>query len=100
MQETRDWLTGNGPNGTVDPAEVGPTTPTKPGAVPWGEAKADANWNSPDKEQPQVLDDYGYDDVFDDESDFTLVQSKRKKKGRQASRPGNVPRGRGPRRAV
>ncbi len=45
-----------------------------------------------------MLDDYGYDDVFDDESDFTVVQSKKKKKGRQAARPGNVPRGRGPRR--
>ncbi|KAL3152107.1 hypothetical protein ABBQ32_001211 [Trebouxia sp. C0010 RCD-2024] len=99
VQDIKDWLAGDGPNGSVDPAEVGPTTPTKQ-AVPWGEAKADASWGSPDQQQPEVLDDYGYDDVFDDESDFTVVQSKRKKKGRQAARPGNVPRGRGPRRAV
>ena len=100
MQDTKDWLKGDDHRSSADRAEVGPATPEKPGGTPWGEAKADASWNSPEKEQPELLDDYGYDDVFDDESfdDFTVVTNKKKKKGQQAARLGNVPRGRGQRR--
>lgn len=43
------------------------------------------------KLQGTVVDHGGYDDVFDEESDFTLVKSKRKRT-RQAARPGTVHR--------
>lgn len=100
MQETKDWLKGDDHKSNVEPAEDGPATPEQPVGVPWGEAKADASWNSPEKEQPELLDDYGYDVVFDDESfdDWAVVGSKKKRKGKQVARGGNVPRGRGPRR--
>ena len=74
---------------------MGPQTPEKPANLPWGEAKADASWGSPEKEQFEVLNDYRYEDVFDDESDFTVVESKKKKKGKQAAGVSNMPRGRG-----
>ena len=100
MQDTKDWLKGDEQTTTVEQAEAGPATPEKPGSIPWGEAKAGASWNSPEQEQPELADDYGYEDVFNDESfdDWAVVENKKKKKGKQAARPGNVPRARGPRR--
>lgn len=99
-QDTNNWLKGDDGKSTVDQAQNGPATPEKPGGIPWREAKTDASWNSPEKEQPELLDDYGYDNVFDDVScgEWTVAGSKRKKKGKQVARPGNAPRGRGPRR--
>lgn len=98
LQETEDWLNGDDSKRAIDQGEVGPKTPEKPGGIPWGEAKADAN--SPEVEQPELLDDYWNVDVLDDESDFTVVESKKKKKGKQAAQAGaaNVPRERGRRR--
>lgn len=101
MQDTKDWLKGDDGKSTIDQAKDGPATPEKAGGIPWGEAKADANWNSPEKEQPELSHDYGYDNVFDDETfdDWAVVGSKKKKKGgKQTGKPGNVPRGRGQRR--
>lgn len=97
MQDTKDWLKGDeSQQSAVEQAEAGPATPEKPGSIPWGEAKAGASWNSPEQEQPELADDYGYDDVFNDESfdDWAVVENKKKKKGR----PGNVPWARAPRR--
>lgn len=98
LQDTKDWLKGGESKAIKDSAQAGPQSPDKSGSVPWGEAKADASWGSPEKEQLEVLDNYGYDDVFDDESDFTVVEGKKKKKGKQAAGVGTVPRGRGRRR--
>ena len=96
LQETKDWLAADSAKGAADPAEVGPQTPDKPGGTPWGEARADASWDdSPDKDHPELLHDYGLGDVLDDESDFTVVVRKKNKKGRQQAGSGIVNRGRG-----
>ena len=98
MQDTKAWLTADDAKGGNGQAAVGPQTPEKARGTPWGEARADAAWDSPEKDHPELAHDYGNIDVFDDESDFTVVESKKKKKGRQQATPGNVPRGRGQRR--
>ena len=96
MQDTQDWLKLDDCKGADDQTEDSPATPEKQGGITWGEAKADASWNSPEQEQPELSHDYGCNNVFDDDS-FQVV-SKKKRKGKNAARSGNVPRGRGPRR--
>ena len=102
LQNTQAWLKEDDFKADSESAQVGPMTPEKPGGAPWGAAKADAAWESPEKlqEQPELLDDYGYDDVLDDHSDFTVVESKKKKKGRQATGAGTAVRGARGRRRI
>ena len=85
MQDTKGWLQGNDAKAATEESEVGPSTPERPGPLPWDEAKAEVTWGSPNKEQPDILDEFGYDDVLDAD-DFTMVVSKKNKKGKKGGR--------------
>lgn len=100
MQDTKAWLAADDARAPEDPADVAPLTPEKSKGTSWGEARADASWDSPGKDLPSdpfddPLHDYKLGDVIDDESDFTVVESKKKKKGRQQAAAGNAHRARG-----
>ena len=82
MQDIKTWMQVKERTTIV---EVGAATFGTSGSQ-WGDAEAG---NITDREA-NLPDDYDFDDVFGD-SDFTLVQSRKKKKSKQATRPSNVP---------
>lgn len=91
LQDAKNWLETSAATGTTFDADLRPVTPGNQDATPWGEAKADAAWDSP--EQLQLEDEqYEANDILSIAApdDFQVVGSKKKKSGRQQNAPGNT----------
>lgn len=71
-------------------------TPGNQDATPWGEAKADAAWDSPEQLQVEDEEQLEANDILSIAAldNFQVVGSK-KKKGRQQNASGNTNGGRG-----
>ncbi len=93
MQDAKSWLETSAATGTHFDADLRPVTPGNQDATPWGEAKADAAWDSPEQLQLEDGEQYEANDILSIaalEDDFQLVGSKKKKPGRQQNVPGNT----------
>ncbi|DBB04235.1 TPA: hypothetical protein ACH3X1_013259 [Trebouxia sp. C0004] len=92
IQDAKSWLETSAAAGTTFGADLRPVTPGNQDATPWGEAKADAAWDSPEHLQPEDGEQYEANDILSIAAldDFQVVGSKKKKSGRQHNAPGNT----------
>ena len=92
LQDAKSWLETSAATGTTFDADLRPVTPGNQDATPWGEAKADAAWDSPEQLQLEDGEQYEANDILSIAApdDFQVVGSKKKKSGRQQNAPGNT----------
>jgi len=92
LQDANNWLETSAATGTTFDADLRPVTPGNQDATPWGEAKADAAWDSPEQLQLEDGEQYEANDILSIAAldDFQVVGSKKKKSGRQQNAPGNT----------
>ncbi|DBA81849.1 TPA: hypothetical protein ACH3X1_007568 [Trebouxia sp. C0004] len=84
VQETNKWLHADEAKEVVPDISVQADTPQKHVGASWGDAKPDAIWGTPTKEQAADVLEHNWDDEEDDilgEDDFILVVKKKKKRG-------------------
>lgn len=78
VQNVKAWLQQEEP--AVPEEEESIRTPRSASAVvSWGTLKAEASWNSLQKEEAREYDMYDEEDTFDDDK-FELVQNKKQKR--------------------
>lgn len=91
FQDTQGWLEMGDASSTQVDAASRPMTPGNQDATPWGEAKADASWDTQQQQQLEDIEKYPEDEFLDIAApdDFQVVGRKKKKTGRQGL-PGGV----------
>ena len=93
LQDAKSWLETSAATNTTFDAHLRPVTPGNQDATPWGEAKADAAWDSPEQLQLEDGEQYEANDILSIaalEDDFQVVGSKKKTSGRQPNARGNT----------